>query len=233
MTDSNTVVEREDGGGRAGTPPHTGVASSVLLLRVVLDDQLLLDRDVDLLTDRELVDQDPHAVRQRLHPAGHDPLAVGLTSHDERGGLQGLLLDVDDVVLADLVRRDVDLLAVDPEVAVHDELTGVPTGAGEAGPVDHVVEAALQQLQEVVTGLAGTPAGLGVVVVELLLEHAVGEAGLLLLPQLEEVLALLDAAAAVLPGRVGATLVRLVATDEVDAETARLLGHGAGVTGHF
>src|SRR3954468_20146955 len=223
------------GGGR-GTGPRpgsTGKPPCGLLLRVVLDDQLLLDRDVDLLTDRELVDEDAHPVRERLHPAGHDPLAVGLTSHDERGRLQRLLLDVDDVVLADLVRRDVDLLAVDLEVAVHDELTRVPTGTGEPGPVDHVVEAALEELQEVVTGLAGTPAGLGVVVVELLLEHAVGEAGLLLLPQLEEVLALLDAATAVLPGRVGATLVRLVATDEVDAETARLLGHGAGVTGHF
>ena len=48
----------------------------------------------------------------------------------------------------------------------------------------------------------------------------------------EEVLALLDAAAAVLAGRVGTTLERRVATDEVDTETARLLGHGAGVTGH-
>ena len=94
-------------------------------------------------------------------------------------------LDVDDVVLADLERRDVDLLAVDQEVAVDDELAGVATRAGEAGAVDHVVETALEQLQQVVTGLAGTTAGLGVVVVELLLEDAVGEAGLLLLLQLE------------------------------------------------
>src|SRR3954451_21381134 len=232
MTDSNTVVEREDGGGRAGTPPHTGVASSVLLLRVVLDDQLLLDRDVDLLTDRELVDQDPHAVRQRLHPPGHDPLAVGLTSHDERGRLQGLLRDVDDVVLADLVRRDVDLLAVDPEVAVHDELAGVATRAGEPGAVDHVVEAALEELQQVVAGLALATAGFLVVADELLLHHAVGETSLLLLTELQEVLGLLDATAAVLAGGVGTLLEGSVAADEVDTETARLAGHGAGVAGH-
>src|SRR4051794_26198678 len=232
MTDSNTVVEREDGGGRAGTPPHTGVASSVLLLRVVLDDELLLDRDVDLLTDRELVDQNSHAVRQRLHPARHDPLAVGLASHDERSRLEGLLLHVDHVVLADLVRRDVDLLAVDLEVAVHDELAGVAARAGEPGAVHHVVEPALEELQQVVTGLAGPPAGLGVVVVGLLLEHAVGEAGLLLLTKLKQVLALLDTPAAVLARRVGATLVSLVAADEVDTQAARLLRHGAGVTGH-
>src|SRR4051794_3308438 len=39
-------------------------------------------------------------------------------------------------------------------------------------------------------------------------------------------------AAAVLAGRVGATLVSLVATDEVDTQAARLLRHGAGVAGH-
>src|SRR3989337_1117494 len=88
---------------------------------------------------------------------------------------------------------------------------------GEPGAVDDVGEAALEQLQQVVTGLAGAAGGLGVVVVELLLEDAVGVAGLLLLPQLEEVLALLDAAAAVLAGRVGTTLVRRVAAHQVHA----------------
>src|SRR3954447_21057721 len=242
MTDSNAVrKEPAPEGTKAGVtavrnrPPFGvcgGVAPVRLLLRVVLDDQLLLDRDVDLLTDRELVDQDPHPVRQRLHPRRDDPLAVRLPGHDERRGLEGLLLDVDHVVLGDLEGGDVHLLAVDLEVAVYDELAGVATGARESGTVDHVVEPALEELQQVVTGLARTTAGLRVVAVELLLEHAVGEAGLLLLPQLEEVLALLDAAAAVLAGRVGATLVSLVAADEVDTQPARLLRHGAGVTGH-
>ena len=106
------------------------------------------------------------------------------------------------------------------------------TGAGEPGAVDHVVEAALEQLEQVVAGLAGTTRCLDVVVVELALEDAVRDARLLLLTKLEEVLALLDAAAAVLAGRVGTAFVRRVATNEVDTETARLLGHGAGVTGH-
>jgi hypothetical protein len=159
-------------------------------------------------------------------------LAVGLPSHDERRHLQRLLPDIDDVVGGDLVGGDVDLLAVHLEVAVGHQLAGVATGPGEAGAVHDVVETALQQLEQVVTGLAGTTRGLGVVVVELLLEDAVGVAGLLLLAELQEVLALLDPAAAVLAGRVGATLVRRIAADEVDTETARLLGHGTGVTGH-
>src|SRR6195952_900256 len=204
----------------------------VLLLRVELDDELFLDRELDLRTQRPRVHQHPHPRRDRLEPGRHDALARGLTGDNERGHLQALLAHVDDVVRVDLVRRDVDLVAVDPEVAVRDQLAGVAAGPGEAGAVDHVVEAALEQLQQVVTGLAGTTAGLVVVVVELLLHHAVGEAGLLLLLQLVAVLGLLDAGPAVLAGRVGALLERLVLTDEVDTEAARLLGHGAGVTGH-
>ena len=48
-----------------------------LLLRVVLDDELLLDRDVDLRSDRDGVHEDPHAVRQRLEPRRDVALAVG------------------------------------------------------------------------------------------------------------------------------------------------------------
>ena len=87
-------------------------------------------------------------------------------------------------------------------------------------------------LQQVLTGLAGTAHGLLVVAAELLLHHAVGEAGLLLLLQLLAVLALLDPRAAVLAGRVGTLLERLIAADEVDAEAARLAGGGSGVTSH-
>src|SRR3954464_13655839 len=127
----------------------------VSLLRVVLDDELLLDRQVDLGPDRELVDEDAHPRRDGLEPCRDDALAVGLASHDERGHLQRLLTHVDHVVSGNLVRRDVDLLAVHLEVTVHDELAGVATGPGEAGAVHHVVEAALQQLEQVVAGLAG------------------------------------------------------------------------------
>src|SRR6478736_8137305 len=119
---------------RIGTPPG-------LLLRVELDDELLLHGQVDLRPDGELVNQDPHPRRDRLEPGRNDALAVGLASHDERGHLQRLLTNVDHVVGRDLVRRDVDLVAVDLEVTVHDELARVATGPGEAGAVDHVVEA--------------------------------------------------------------------------------------------
>src|SRR4051794_18578585 len=231
MTGPNFRVDGRCGRRRGAVRPPRRRPGS--LLRVVLDDELLLDREVDLGPDRELVDEDPHPRRDRLEPRRNDALAVGLASHDEGGHLERLLAHVDHVVGGHLVRRDVDLLAVDLEVTVHDELAGVAAGPREAGPVDDVVQAALEQLEQVVTGLAGTARGLDVVVVDLTLHHAVGEAGLLLLLQLRAVLALLDAGPAVLAGRVGTLLERSVATDEVDAEPARLSGHGADVTGHL
>src|SRR5262245_2012273 len=208
-------------------------ASSRLLLGVVLNDELLLNWHVDLLTYRKLVHEDPHPVRKRLDPGGDDPLAVGLTSHDERGHLDRLGTHVDDILRRHLERRNIHFTPVDVEVPVRHQLPGVPAGPGEPGAVDHVVEAALEQLQQVVTGLAGTTARLVVVAAELLLEHAIGVPGLLLLLQLLAVLALLHPATAVLARRVRAALESAIATDQVDSQPARLLRHGSGVTGHW
>jgi hypothetical protein len=100
------------------------------------------------------------------------------------------------------------------------------------GTVDHVVETALEQDEQVVTRLARLAVSGLVVLAELLLEDAVGVARLLLLLQLGAVLRLLDAGTTVHARGVRTTLERGVATDEVDAEAARLLGERSGVTGH-
>src|SRR5690606_14116159 len=78
----------------------------------------------------------------------------------------------------------------------------------------------------------GTAVRLLVVATELLLHHAVGEAGLLLLLQLEAVLGLLDPRTAVVAGREGTTLEGGVSTHEVHPETTGLSGYWAGVTCH-
>ena len=102
--------------------------------------------DVDLLAHGQGVHQDPHPTGHSLEPSRHDPLTVSFASHDEWRHLQRLLAYVDDVLLGDLEARDVDLLAVDLEVAVYDELARVAAGAGVAGTVDHVVQAGFEQL---------------------------------------------------------------------------------------
>src|SRR4051812_44387090 len=97
----------------------------VCLLRVELDDQLLLDRGVDHLAGREGVDQDAHLAGDDLHPRRRRAVARGLTGDDVRRELAALRPDLDDVVRRHAVRRDVDLLAVDQHVAVADRLAGV------------------------------------------------------------------------------------------------------------
>src|SRR5882757_75587 len=203
-----------------------------VLLGVELNDQLLGDLGVDLRPLRHLVHQDAQPVRDDLQPRRHRPVTLGLLGNDERIHAHRLGSDVDDVVPGHPEAGDVHLLAVHGEVPVVDQLAGHPPGTGQTGPVYDVVQPGLEDLQQVVTGLAGTPAGFLVVAAELLLQHAVGEARLLLLLGLQQVLGLLDPDPAVLAGRIRAALERLVAADKVNLEPTGLAGHGAGVTSH-
>src|SRR5439155_24907547 len=82
------------------------------------------------------------------------------------------------------------------------------TRGREAEAVHDVVEPRLEHPQQLLAGDARAPRCLLVVRAELLLEQAVVAARLLLLAQLQEVLALLDAAAAVLARRIGAPFDR-------------------------
>src|SRR5579862_8096159 len=209
------------------------------LLGVVLDDQLLLDQGVDLSPGRELVDEDAHLVRHDLKPRGNSALAGLRAGDDHRGQLKGLGRDLDDVVLAHPEGRDVHPAAVDRDVTVPDELAGHVPALGEAGAVHDVVEPALQDLEQRLAGTAGLVGGLDVVAVELLLEHAVDAAGLLLLADLQQVLAVLLTDPAVLTRRVGADLdraLRRVALgaleEELDLLTAAQFAVRPGVTSH-
>src|SRR3989440_796819 len=198
----STYCSSDTSGARYLTPTLTG------LLAVELDDELLLDLRVDDLPGREAVHENLELAGDRLQPGRYRPRPRLGGGHDERGELAGLLPHLDDVVLAHPVRRDVDLLAVDQEVAVLDQLPGHVPGHGVAGPVDHVVQPRLQDLEQHLAGLAGLPYRLFVVALELPLQDAVHPAGLLLLAELEQVFGLLGPATAVLAGREGPGLER-------------------------
>jgi len=66
-----------------------------------------------------------------------------------RGELLRGVLDLDDVADLDLVARDVDALAVHLDVAVVDELARGEHGRHELGAIDHGVEPALEQADQV------------------------------------------------------------------------------------
>jgi len=148
--------------------------------------------------DRKRVHQDAHLVRDYLDPGRRLTFAYLRPCHHKGRHLDGLGRHLDDVALPDPVGRDVHFLAVDEEVAVSHQLAGHVPALRETGPVDHVVEPGLQDLEQVLAGPATLAGGLLVVAMELALEDSVDPAGLLLLPDLEQVLALLRAVPAVL-----------------------------------
>src|SRR5207244_11143460 len=104
--------------------------------------------------------------------------------------------------------RDVDPAAVDGEVTVADELPRLCARGCEPEAVDDVVEPRLEHPEQVVACDAALLVRLLVVGAELRLEQAVVAARLLLLAQLQQILALLDAAAPVLARRIRAALDR-------------------------
>src|SRR5262249_9827351 len=118
----------------------------------------------------------------------------------------GVGLDRDHVLGAHLVGGHVDPAPVDHPVAMADQLARLAPRCGEAEPDEDVVQPRLEQAQKVLTGHALLPGGLFVVGPELLLEHLVVAASLLLLSQLDPVLGLPHPAPPVLAGRVGAAL---------------------------
>src|SRR5262249_36880396 len=120
-------------------------------------------------------------------------------------------------------------------------LAGLGRAGPPAGPVGHVVEPQLEHAQEVLSRDPGLVGGLLVEVDELLLEHAVDAAGLLLLAELGEVLgSLADAVAPVLTRWVGPALDRALhrvalgpLEEQLHLLPAAQAADGAGVSGDW
>src|SRR5450755_4663545 len=125
---------------RAGLHP----ARDGLLLRVELDDQLLLHLSVDDLPDRQRVYEHAQPAWKYLEPGGRRLLTGDRAGDDEWVEFTGLLRDLDDVALGDAVARNVDAVPVDQEVAVADVLARLVTTRREARAVHDVVETALE-----------------------------------------------------------------------------------------
>src|SRR3954447_7350401 len=92
------------------------------LLRVKLDDQLLLHLSVDDLPCGQRVHEDLELAGDGLEPRRHGPAAGQALCDQERGEITGRLAHLHDVVLANAEGRHVDLPAVDLEVAVAHQL---------------------------------------------------------------------------------------------------------------
>src|SRR4051812_14453457 len=224
-----------------GTPRPYGLEGGeppgFLLFRVELDDERFLHGRVDLGPLREAQHLAREALVIGLQPGRDGRRQVSGIAHERRSG--AARAERDDVVRADCEARDVDAPSVDLEVAVADELPRLGPRAGEAEAVDDVVETRLEHAQQVLARSAGAARRLLVRVAELLLEQPVVAARLLLLAQLQQVLALLDPAAAVLSRRVRAPLDRALLgqaafalQEQLDALTTAEPTLGAEIAGH-
>src|ERR1700709_2862489 len=134
---------------------------------------------------------------------GHVTFAE-LAGFQHHGELLGRFLDLYQVADLDLVARDVDPAAVHLDVAVIDELARGENGGDELGAIYHHVETALEQADQVFTGVALHAAGFDIDAVKLALaDVGVVALQLLLGAQLHaEVGELALAALAVLAGAV-------------------------------
>src|SRR3954463_9535085 len=200
---NSSIASFVSGAQRSAAGGGAGRRVSVLL-RVELDDELLLHRRVDLRTLGVAQHLRRKSVVIGLEPGGHRGHEVRGVPDDllgRRGGLDG-----DHVVRPDLVARHIHAPAVHGPMTVQDELARLAPGGSEAEAHEHVVEPRLQQPQKILAGYAGLAARLLVVVGELALEDAVVATRLLLLAQLQPVLGLLLAAAAVVTRRIRTAL---------------------------
>src|SRR2546421_753277 len=210
------------------------------LARIKLDDQLLLDGLVHVVASSLRGDFRGHVVFVEAEPGNDRPLLARVEGVLEGGDLFARVLDRDHIADAHGVGGDVDGTTVDGEVAVGDELAGVPPRCREADAVDDVVEPRLQEAHQVEAGDAGHFRRPVEVEPELALEQEVDAARALLGPQLDAVVRHLAAAdLGVHAGRHGATIegalreALLPLEEELDALATAVAADRAFVAGHL
>src|SRR5258708_4822606 len=172
-----------------GPPGSLTLAASLgILLRVQLDDELLVDRrrlHVIALRHRHDLGLELFAF---LFEPGYSVLALrdvaGLEHH---GVLVHFFLDGHFLAHADEIRRNVDFLPVHPNMAVQHELPRLRARRRQTRAPHHVIQTALEHDDQVFAGRALGARGLLKIIAELPLQQAVRALDLLLLAQLQTV----------------------------------------------
>src|ERR1022692_4624098 len=181
---------------------HGAQYAPVRLLRVQLDDELLVQLDLHQIL----------ALRQALYatlqtfPVDIDPIRRRSVRRGVAGGQNGgivlaVFADRNHVAHFDHRGGDVALAAVEIDMAVADHLAGLGAAGAEAHAEDDAVQAALQVLHQVFAGDALLQRCLLEGDAELAFQHAVDAADFLLLAKLQAVADnLLGPVLTVLPG---------------------------------
>src|SRR5580700_6718342 len=159
----------------------------IRLLRIQLHDQVLVDVGQDVVPTRRRLEQATEFLVVHLDPLGQAHLLRHVQRTLDAQLLTRLLAHLHDVAGLHLVGGDGHRLLVHGDRFVAHELACLGARGRKAHAVHHVVQTALEELQQVLTRGAGLARRFLIVVAELALEHAVHAAQLLLLAQLQTV----------------------------------------------
>ena len=164
------------------------IAIRIILFRVQVDYQLLLDvlRNVSPLGE---VEESASAIvgiplEPRIARSGVGSERIG----DDLERL-ALLADSNHLARLNTIRRDVDNLTVDDNMLMAYELASSGAGGSYTETIDDIVKTALKDREEDLASDAFGALGIGVSDAELALEEAIGILSLLLLLELETILA--------------------------------------------
>ena len=212
--------------------PHITMMRTVggmALLGVQLDDEMHSDIEVDICLGGQSNNLTLEGVLITIQPLGGSNESIVFLQLLEESVGGGFLGNSDHIANLDQVAGDVDMVAVDGEVAVVHQLASLAAGIGEAQTVHDVVQPALAVGQQHLTGVALGAGGLVVVVPELLLLDTVNKFDLLLLGQLSGVLRLLRSSLAA-----GVLVGSLVVTHRGrrNAQRSATLQHGLHILSH-
>ena len=159
----------------------------ILLFRIQLDDQLLLDVLRDVFTNGHVQEL---TTLYTLVPFNPGILAVVEASERVLDHLErlGLLTNSNYLTLADGVGRNVHNLAIDSDVTVEYELTSSSACGGDTQTINDVIETGLEQLQEDFTRNALHARSLVEEVAELTFKDTIGVLSFLFFAKLGTVL---------------------------------------------
>lgn len=167
---------------------------------------MFLDRSIDLFTGGKVYDLCLKSVGVNAEPFGLGTSATGLNNGLDLLGSAALFTDCNNISCLYQVGRNVNLFAVYGIVVVNNQLTGFGTGRCPTAAVNHVVETAFKQTEQVFTGNAGLALCYFKIMVELAFQNTVISSCFLLHAQLKTVFRNLLAALSVLTGGITTTV---------------------------
>src|SRR5271170_646963 len=171
-----------------GGPTHFSTLNNFVLLRIQFDDQLFVHRRrLHVFAARHGYYLRLEIRRVDVQPRRH-ALGLGQVARfEDHRVLVHVVLQLDFVAHVHQIAGDVDLLPLDPDVAVQHQLPGLRPRSAYAHPVDHVVQTAFEHHHQVRARGAFLAFRLFEIVAELAFQQPVGALHLLLLAQLHAV----------------------------------------------